>query len=57
MGLSPEKYVKDIRLILKRKFHTGHHKKSDQIYLMCYTSILTLKNKFFQYDIEDEIKN
>ena len=23
MGLSPQKYGKDVRLILKRKFHTG----------------------------------
>ena len=26
MGLSPQKYVKDVRLILKRKFHTGLRK-------------------------------
>ena len=24
MGLSSQKYVKDVRLILKRKFHTGN---------------------------------
>ena len=30
---------------------------SDQIYLMHYMSTSSFKNKLFEYDIEDEIKN